>query len=107
MGRGCWGITWDRRGYKCSEGRGNGRQGGAQVDLGTACRTGRLRSWKPAYFALKGGRDLNPSFDKLNTAIAHPAHWSWDLWFVLLVVFANFSQCFKMQQMSDHKTVYD
>jgi len=106
VGRCCWGISWDKRWQKCSEGKGKVGVWGTG-DLGTACQAGGLRSWKPANFAVKGGRDMNPRFDKLNTVIAHPAHWSWDFWFVLLGVFGNFLQCFKTQQISDHKTVYD
>lgn len=50
---------------------------------------------------------MNPNFDKLNTVIIHPTERSWDLYFVLLGVFGNFSQCFRIQQISDHKTVYN
>lgn len=72
-----------------------------------ACRAGRQRSWKPANFAIKGGRDINPSFDKLNTVIAHPSHWNWDLWFVLLGESWKFLTVFQEEQVSDHKTVYN
>lgn len=47
--------------------------------------------WEACNFITKGGRDMNPNFDKLNTVIIHPA----DLSFLLLGVFENFSQCFR------------
>lgn len=103
--KGLMGYTWDKRGQKWSEERGNEVVWGNTGHLGTVCGSGRLRSRKPANFTIRSGKEMNPIIDKLNTAIAHCAHWNWDFWVVLMGVFGKFSSCFKTQLIPDPKNI--